>query len=259
MGNSPFISVIVVCKNPGPRIQKALGSVWSQTCPNCELVVIDGGSSDGTHTWLHANSARISHLIIEEDGGIYDAMNKGVNHASGTWLYFLGADDRLAYPNILLAIAGILTNTPPNAIVSGSARYDNGREYQLRNARRAITRNFAHHQATFYHRNLFQQHGNFDTSLRLMADYDLNLRMLAAGVSFRPLDLLVAECGSCGISDAGRWLGYREEILVRHRHFPPAQCLFWDVCSLLRFFRKAMLRKLVKIKPDQRPNPSRRL
>ncbi|MEJ1973264.1 MAG: glycosyltransferase [Lacunisphaera sp.] len=98
---SPIISIIVVCRNPGRRLETALGGVWAQQGMTPELVVIDGASTDGSREWLEARRSRIGALVSEPDGGIYDAMNKGIARATGDWILFLGADDRLADDTVL--------------------------------------------------------------------------------------------------------------------------------------------------------------
>ena len=93
----------------------------------------------------------------------------------------------------------------------GEAAYDDGRIYRLATRPRPIARNFVHHQATLYRRTVFQEHGGFDATLRIMADYDFNLRLWKSRVRFRSLALRLAICGTGGLSDRGGWLGYREE------------------------------------------------
>jgi len=74
-----------------------------------------------------------------------------------------------------------------------------------------------------------------------MADYDFNLRLWKNHVRFKPVPLRIARCGTRGLSDRGRWQGYREEIRVRHRHFAAWRCWFWDALSVLRFLRKKFI------------------
>src|SRR5450631_848132 len=77
MSAAPSFSVIVACKNPGQRLAAALASVWDQLHVAPELIVIDGGSTDGTRDWLAAQRPRLAALVSESDRGVYDAMNKG--------------------------------------------------------------------------------------------------------------------------------------------------------------------------------------
>lgn len=237
---SPLISVVIVCRNPGPRLHDALASVWNQRNADAEAVVIDGGSTDGSREWLAAQRARLGALVAEPDRGVYDAMNKGVAAARGEWLLFLGADDRLAGEDVLFRAAGPLRATDAG-VVAGEAAFDDGRIYRFTGTAGAIRRNFVHHQAAFYRRSVLAVE-NFDAGLHVMADYELNLRLVGRGVRFEPLPLRVAECGRGGLSDSGAWLGYREEIAVRHRHFPAGRCWAWDLGSVARCWRKKIVR-----------------
>jgi len=237
--SAPLISVVLVCRNPGPRLHEALASVWAQTGVEFEAVVVDGASTDGTREWLETQQSRLGTLISEPDTGVYDAMNKGLAAARGDWVLFLGADDRLT-DSVLRQIAPVLTNSA-SGVVAGEAAYTDGRVYRLR-LKDAVRRNFVHHQAAFYRRALFATHGGFATNLPTKADYEFNLRLLKAGVSFQTVPARIAICGSGGLSDAGSWSSYREEITVRHRHFPAWRCWLWDLGSVVRYLRKQFLR-----------------
>lgn len=241
MSAAPNLSVIVVCRNPGPRLATALESVWAQRQVQLELIVIDGASTDGTAAWLDARRARLQVLVSEPDHGVYDAMNKGVARARGDWVYFLGADDRIAGDTVLSEVIHWTRKTEAG-VVAGEAAYDDGRIYRLRANVNPIARNFVHHQAAFYRRSLFEENGAFDSALAIMADYEFNVRLWKGRVRFKPIPLRVAACGPRGLSDAGTWRGYREEIAVRHRYFSPARCLGWDALSVGRFLRKKLLR-----------------
>ena len=237
--------MIVVCKNPGPRLESALLSVWEQRELRPELIVIDGGSTDGTREWLETQRPRIATLVSESDKGVYDAMNKGLTAARGEWVLFLGADDELSTDLALSAMHLQLQQTAGGVGV-GEAVYADGRSYRLAAAPNPRARNFVHHQAAFYRRSLFGEKGGFDPTLAVMADYDFNLRLWKSHVRFKPFPLLVTRCGTRGLSDRGSWQGYREEIRVRHRHFAAYQCWLWDVVSVLRYLRKKIVRSLAR-------------
>jgi glycosyltransferase involved in cell wall biosynthesis len=245
MSAAPTLSVIVVCKNPGARLHATLASVWAQSGIAGELIAIDGGSTDGSRDWLESQRERIATLVSKPDAGVYDAMNKGLAAARGEWVIFLGADDRLAGDRVL-AEAAISMGRTDAGVVAGEAAYDDGRIYRLASRVNPIARNFVHHQAAFYRRTLLAGNGGFDTSLAIMADYDLNLRLWQQRVRFEPIPVRVATCGVGGLSDRGGWSGYREEIAVRHRHFSAIRCLVWDGLSAARYVRKKIVRSLAR-------------
>ncbi len=245
---APLISVVLVCRNPGPRVRDALASIWAQQEADLEAVVIDGASTDGTREWLESRRNRLGTLVSEPDTGVYEAMNKGITAARGDWVLFLGADDRLATPDVFAQVADPVRRTAAG-IVAATARFNDGRLYAPQPGA-AIRRNFLHHQATFYRRLSFNQHGRFDPQLRIQADYDLNLRWVRAGAGVTTLPHLVAHCGTGGLSDGGTWRNYREEITVRHRHFPPRQCWLWDLGSVARYLRKKIRRSVASHRPE---------
>lgn len=231
------------CKNAGSRLRVALESVWSQRDVALELIVVDGGSTDGSREWLESQRQRTAVLISGPDAGIYDAMNKGIAASRGEWILFLGADDRLVGDTVLSQALRAAAKTEAG-VVAGEAAYDDGRIYRLRRRINPLARNFVHHQAALYRRSAFVVHGTFDTSLVIAADYELNLRLWNAHVRFKPIPLRIAACGTRGASDGGAWRVYREEITARHRYFPAWRCWFWDALSVIRFLRKQVVTRM---------------
>ena len=238
---APPLSIILVCKNPGPRLHAALASVWEQLHVHPEIIVIDGASTDGSREWLTAQRARLATLISEPDAGLYHAMNRGVALATGEWLLFLGADDRLVGDMVLSESLNWMNKTEAGVAV-GEIAYHDGRIYRLRSDVNPCARNFVHHQGTFYRRSLFAENDAFDTSLAVMAAYEFNVRLWKNRVRFKPIPLRIAACGTGGVSDAGHWPGYREEITVRHRYFSFGRCLLWDALTVIRYVRKKIAR-----------------
>ena len=87
------ITIITVVKNSEKTIERCIKSVLSQNYNNLEYIIIDGNSSDGTEKIINKYKNQITKIIIAEDSGIWDAMNRGINLASGEVLGFLNADD----------------------------------------------------------------------------------------------------------------------------------------------------------------------
>lgn len=89
----PLVTVVTVVFNGRDVIQRTIESVLAQTYPHIEYIVIDGGSTDGTMEVIDRYRSRISYVASEPDGGIYDAMNKGIAKAQGQWINFMNAGD----------------------------------------------------------------------------------------------------------------------------------------------------------------------
>ena len=89
----PKISIITVCYNAVELIEKTIQSVLSQSYDNIEYIIIDGKSTDGTVEVIQRYAGRLAHWSSEPDGGIFDAMNKGLGLATGEWVNFMNAGD----------------------------------------------------------------------------------------------------------------------------------------------------------------------
>ena len=100
MPNNKLITIITVVKNAEKTIERCINSVINQSHQNFEYIIIDGNSSDSTNTVINRYKDKINIHIIENDMGIWDAMNKGLKLANGKIVGFLNADD-FYYPNAL--------------------------------------------------------------------------------------------------------------------------------------------------------------
>ena len=89
----PKVTIVTVCYNAVALIESTIISVLSQSYANIEYIIIDGGSTDGTVDIIKKYANRLAYWVSEKDQGIYDAMNKGVNFATGQWINFMNAGD----------------------------------------------------------------------------------------------------------------------------------------------------------------------
>lgn len=211
----PFLSIVTPVYNGARVLARCLESVAAQTYPAIEHLVVDGGSKDGTVDLLHAWDGHLAWWVSERDDGIYDAMNKGISAARGNWLYFLGADDALASPD---AIERCVPNLEAGAaLVYGGVRYTTGRHVRSRVGPRLLLHNTVHHQAAFYAARVFEC-WRYDPRLRLVADYELNLRLYLARERIVRTDVVVAECEEGGASRTNLREAFHETNLVRRRH-----------------------------------------
>lgn len=101
MKTIPKISVVTVTYNCVDVLENTLESVINQKYSNVEYIVIDGKSNDGTLHLINKHKDHISILVSEPDKGIFDAMNKAINLATGDWILFMNAGDTFADDNVL--------------------------------------------------------------------------------------------------------------------------------------------------------------
>lgn len=181
----PKISVILATYNSAATLRRCLDSFRGQSYRRKELLVMDGGSSDGTLEILEANRDIIFYSESARDGGIYNAWNKALPRASGDWLYFIGADDYFLGPTALEEAAALLSTAFPDYRVAyGPVDLVNAAGAVWRTAgepwdrARFLREMSLPHQGVFQHRTLFSEHGAFDESFRIAGDYELLLREL---------------------------------------------------------------------------------
>ena len=99
--NPPSVSIITVVFNARGLLEGTMQSVFGQSWPHIEYIVVDGGSTDGTTELIRSQGERISKWVSEPDKGLYDAMNKGLRMATGDFVWFLNAGDRLFGPDVV--------------------------------------------------------------------------------------------------------------------------------------------------------------
>ena len=183
------ISVVTAVYNRRETVTQAVESVLSQTHLDVETILI-GASTDGT---LEALQPYRQHLDVfvssERDDGIYDALNKGIERASGDVVGFLHADDLFAHRAVLARVAEAFADPQIEAVygdlvyvrhddVDRVVRYWRAGEFELG----ALRRGWMPPHPTFYvRRRVYQRLGLFDTRYRIAADYDSVLRFLGRG------------------------------------------------------------------------------
>jgi putative colanic acid biosynthesis glycosyltransferase len=211
----PLVSVITVTYNAARSLPACLESVAGQTYRGVEHVVVDGGSTDGTLDVLRAWDERLAWWVSEPDRGIYDAMNKGIDAARGEWIYFLGADDTLAAPDVVERCLPHLRSGV--ALVYGDVRYSTGQRLRSIAGPELLIGNTVHHQGALYAARVFDG-WRYDPTFRLIADYELNLRLYLAKEPRVRADVVIADCAEAGASRTRIRQSFREMNAIRRRH-----------------------------------------
>jgi glycosyltransferase len=183
------ISVITATWNSAATIQDTLDSMYSQDYDNIEYIVVDGASSDDTIHKVKEHPVLVHTLISEKDSGIYDALNKGIQSATGDVIGFLHSDDVYADPTILSCIAKAFQNIEIDAVYGDLEyvkRQDTSKVVRLWKSsectRGMLERGWMPPHPTFYmKRERYIEMGGFDNSFRIAADYDSILRYFYRG------------------------------------------------------------------------------
>lgn len=176
------ISVITACFNSENTIRDAIESVLSQDYEEVEYIVVDGASTDGTLKIINDYSERISRIISEPDKGIYDALNKGIEVATGDLVGFLHSDDLFADDTVLRLVA---ESAEGEDAVYGDLNYVSARD-TAHIVRRWKSKNFTPelleqgwmppHPSLYLRRNIYRDLGGFDLSFQIASDYESILR-----------------------------------------------------------------------------------
>ena len=205
----PLISVIVAVFDGAKTLQRCIDSVATQTYGKRELVVIDGGSSDGSVAIIERNKHQIAYWESTIDLGIYHAWNKALDHAKGEWICFLGADDYFWGSDSLSRMVPDLCHAyPAYRVVYGRVAIVNfkGETLQIcgepweKARKRFLEVMSIPQQGVLHHQSLFECHGHFNESFSIAADYELLLRELKDHDAFFVANVILSSMQQGGIS-----------------------------------------------------------
>lgn len=195
------VSVITISYNAAAVIEETIQSVLNQSYKDIEYIIIDGGSTDGTVDIIKKYQDKINYWISEPDKGIYDAMNKGIDKATGEWINFMNAGDCF-HNNLTLEsfIPSIPTDTD---IAYGDTliMLSTGNILEKPLPLESITKRMVFgHQATFI-KTALQKKYKFDTSYRSSGDYNFFYQAYKNHCKFSYIPITVANYeGENGIS-----------------------------------------------------------
>ena len=181
------ISIITVTLNSETTITETIESVIRQNYKNIEFIIIDGGSLDNTLSIVNSKKKYISTLISEPDNGVYDAMNKGIQLATGEAIGFLNSDDLYAHDEVLSKVSSIFEdNSLIDACFSDliyTAKFDTSKNirYWKSNdfSQGLFSKGWSPPHPTFFVRSsIYKKFGNFNLNYNIASDIDLMMRFL---------------------------------------------------------------------------------
>lgn len=218
------VSVITVCYNADKTIKNTIESVLQQSYTCYEYIVVDGASTDDTLNIVREYSDQFAHkqvqlkIISEKDHGIYDAMNKGIDLASGNWIIFMNADDSFYNEDALKNV--FANNLNAYDVVYGDCvRIDSQGQYPMKaNPPETLPKQMPFmHQAVFTRSSLCKRY-KFNLDYILCADYDFFFKIYALGYQFKKLNVTVCNYSIRGISGRALIKAQNEVIAIKKNH-----------------------------------------
>lgn len=181
------VSLITVCYNRKATMAQSIQSVLDQDYDNIEYIVIDGNSSDGTQDVIESYSSQITHYVSERDKGMYDAINKGLQLATGDIIGLMHSDDVFYDSTVVTKIVNAFNNSS-----SADAVYGNG-IYVTNDANEKIVRNriggqydfeklksgwLPLHPTVYMKKAVVEKYGYYNLDFKIASDTEFLLRYL---------------------------------------------------------------------------------
>ena len=205
------VSIITVVYNGVQTIRQCIESVLAQDFPSVEYIIIDGNSTDGTQEVIRSYGGAIAKFISEPDTGIYDAMDKGKQIASGEIIGILNADDFYAYSTVIKEVASQMSSGNFKACYGDLQYVDASNEEIVR--RQWISGKYSSgaflngwmppHPTFFVRKEVYEKFGKFRLDLGSAADYELMLRFIhKGGISITYLPKVLVKMRVGGVSNS---------------------------------------------------------
>ena len=212
------ISVITVVFNDVKHIRETMESFFSQTWEDKEYIVIDGGSTDGTADIIREYSNKLAFWCSEPDGGIYDAMNKGIDRCSGDWINILNSGDVFVNERVLEHCMEQCREQDADIIYGNSRENSQGRYRHIEAYTDTSIMDLvpAYRHGSSFVRAKVHKANKFDLSkhnqLGYALDWELIYRLYKQGFKFRKLNLEIQSFLKEGVSSniiKSYWYNYK--------------------------------------------------
>lgn len=205
----PKVSIITPCLNSEKTIRRTVESVLHQSYKNIEYIIVDGGSRDKTleiiKEYQPLSDGRMR-WVSEPDKGIYDAMNKGIWMSHGRIIGIINSDDYYV-PDAVEKVIEYLEKDNPYQVIYGYGNFVRGRSVILTSVctHKDLKRGMIPHATCFVTRAVYVKYGLFVRWLRIAADYELMMRLVAANeVQFTQIKSVLAYFSIGGVSTQKR-------------------------------------------------------
>jgi glycosyltransferase involved in cell wall biosynthesis len=214
---TPLISIITVVYNGASTLEQTILSVINQTYKNIEYIIIDGGSTDGTVDIIKKYEKHLACWVSEPDKGIYDAMNKGIEKATGELIGIINSDDWYEL-DCIETIIKLKTVTDNNTVLYGLIRIVNEQGFfEIYSCSPDYFFNkMPPHPTFFIPRRIYEKYGTFNTEYKYCSDYDLLLRLKKQNINFYMVEKILTNFQIGGVSSSFK--AKKESLIMRYKH-----------------------------------------
>ena len=243
----PKFSIITVTYNAEKVLEDTIQSVISQTYRNVEYIIVDGASKDHTLEIVNKYHNRINKVISEPDKGLYDAMNKGIQLATGDYLCFLNAGDKFHDSETLQKIVHTLKGQElPDVIYGETAIVDEeGHFLHMRRLSAPAHLNWKSfkqgmlvcHQAFFANRELAINH-LYDLQYRFSADFDWCIRIMKKAKCLHNTRLTLIDYLNEGMTTKNHKASLKERFCIMAKHYGLISTILHHGWFVIRLFYK---------------------
>jgi glycosyltransferase involved in cell wall biosynthesis len=242
MNTNPKISIITIAYNAEKYIERTLISVTNQTYPNIEYIIIDGASKDSTLNIVSRYKSKISIVVTEPDKGLYDAMNKGIEKATGDYINFMNAGDEF-YSNKTLSQVFINSNMEDfiygDTIIVDEFDQSVSAYHKVKPKASDISyKSFINgmvvcHQSMIIKKTCVEKY-NF-SQFKLACDIEWSISSIRNCLTFRDTEVVIAKFLGGGISQNNRLKSVKERFWISVKHFGWIRTIFYNIKMVFSF------------------------
>jgi glycosyltransferase involved in cell wall biosynthesis len=227
-------------------LEKTLLSTIAQTYSNKEIVIIDGGSKDGTLKVIEKYKPFISIVVSEPDNGIYDAMNKGVKCSSGEWINFMNAGDEFSDNEVISNISIFLSENLDVVYGNTNTIYSDTAHFVCAKPVSYMKKNMPFcHQSSFTRRSRLLQYP-FDQKYRYVADYNFFFTLYQNKGTFLRSNITISNYeAEYGVSALNRKKVFKEIMEVNRNH----SNIIFRCILYIKLYRFLLMEETKKLSP----------
>ena len=248
---TPFFSIITITYNAETFIERTIQSIVGQTYPRIEYIVIDGKSTDNTLQLINKYAERIAHVVSEPDSGLYDAMNKGLQRATGDYVWFINAGDSLPTADVVAnLVMSFSENRLPDIIYGDTAIVDATNNFlylrRLRPPKELSWKSFRMgmtvcHQSFIVKRSIAPE---YDLTYRFSSDFDWCIRCMKQANVIYNSGMVLSNYLEDGLTSKHHKTSLKERYKIMSVYFGKIPTFFMHGWFALRFYFSKLIRRI---------------